>query len=273
MGSTSSGARSTAPGRDLDAATGRRHALPKMVERARGPGPDQGPVGFGTPGRSRSGALSRAQYRRAAGTGSSGAGVGVPEVYLQRMVFFAQEPDRQFGWHGETWRSSIPPWTEQESIIAECEALCRELGIGFAWLRRPDPSGQPGRPGPQKSGPGRLACGPDHCLCDRERQLPALLHLPFRNADYDSLILGNLSERPFSGIWNDRPYREFRSQLLSGPSAQGLRELRGGVESVIGASSARGASLALARGSCARQFAEQERAALRAGAHRPVCRK
>ena len=38
---------------------------------------------------------------------------------------------------------------------------------------------------------------------------------PFATNDYDSLLLGNLFERPFAEIWQDRPYQDFRKRLLS----------------------------------------------------------
>jgi radical SAM protein with 4Fe4S-binding SPASM domain len=38
---------------------------------------------------------------------------------------------------------------------------------------------------------------------------------PFATADYKSLILGNLFERPFHEIWNEPLYQAFRNDLLS----------------------------------------------------------
>jgi radical SAM protein with 4Fe4S-binding SPASM domain len=38
---------------------------------------------------------------------------------------------------------------------------------------------------------------------------------PFSTADYDSLLLGNLFDRPFAEIWNDVRYRAFRTRLMS----------------------------------------------------------
>jgi MoaA/NifB/PqqE/SkfB family radical SAM enzyme len=37
---------------------------------------------------------------------------------------------------------------------------------------------------------------------------------PFATTDYESLILGNLFERPFAELWNDYLYREFRVAFL-----------------------------------------------------------
>jgi radical SAM protein with 4Fe4S-binding SPASM domain len=38
---------------------------------------------------------------------------------------------------------------------------------------------------------------------------------PFSTADYESLLMGNLFERPFAELWNDDAYGSFRTRLLS----------------------------------------------------------
>ena len=59
------------------------------------------------------------------------ARVGVPEVYLQRMVFFAGDAAEQYGMARHDLAIFDSALSRQEAIIAECEALSAELGIAF----------------------------------------------------------------------------------------------------------------------------------------------
>ena len=38
---------------------------------------------------------------------------------------------------------------------------------------------------------------------------------PFATHDYESLILGNLFEKPFRELWNDALYRQFRTDFFT----------------------------------------------------------
>ena len=38
---------------------------------------------------------------------------------------------------------------------------------------------------------------------------------PFATHDYESLILGNLFDKPFSELWNDTLYRQFRTDFFT----------------------------------------------------------
>src|SRR5262245_54048397 len=51
------------------------------------------------------------------------AQLGVPEVYLQRMVYFAQEPGQQYGLARDDRAIFGPDHDYQEEVIAACEAL------------------------------------------------------------------------------------------------------------------------------------------------------
>ena len=57
------------------------------------------------------------------------ARVGVPEVYLQRMVFFAGDTAEQYGMARHDLAIFDSALSRQEAVIAECEALSAELGI------------------------------------------------------------------------------------------------------------------------------------------------
>ncbi len=55
---------------------------------------------------------------------------------------------------------------------------------------------------------------------------------PFTTNDYESLLLGNLFERPFGEIWNDYRYRQFRTDFFTDTPAQSVRQLWCVLESV-----------------------------------------
>ena len=73
------------------------------------------------------------------------ARLAVPEVYLQRMVFFASEPEAQYGMAREALAVFDTALAQQEEVIAACEAISAQLGVAFrasgramratAWLR------------------------------------------------------------------------------------------------------------------------------------------
>src|SRR4029453_16831605 len=67
------------------------------------------------------------------------AQLGVPELYLQRMVYFAREAHRQYGMARENRAIFGPDHDYQEEVIAECERLSRELGIAFRASGARDP--------------------------------------------------------------------------------------------------------------------------------------
>jgi len=144
------------------------------------------------------------------------ARLGVPEVYLQRMTYFAQEPDQQYGMARQELAIFGPDHDYQEEIIAICEALSTELGIDFraAGARSPRHSLEAARspdftPWQECMRPWTTAYVTANGNC-----LPCCIS-PFATNDYESLILGNLFERPFAELWNDYLYQQFRTQLLS----------------------------------------------------------
>ena len=106
------------------------------------------------------------------------ARVGVPEVYLQRMVFFAQDASEQYGMARQDLAIFDSALSQQEAIIAECEALSAELGIAFHASGARDLRDSLAAQRPAESGAvARLHASLDDGLRHSERQLPALLHL------------------------------------------------------------------------------------------------
>lgn len=147
------------------------------------------------------------------------ADLGVPEVYLQRMVYFADEPDAQYGLARSELAIFDPDhaqWREQEAIIAECEALAEELGVAFMASGARKPLDSLAAAQPPDAAPWRACMRPwtTAYVTANGNCLPCCIS-PFATTDYESLILGNLFERPFAEIWNAPAYRSFREALLS----------------------------------------------------------
>lgn len=144
------------------------------------------------------------------------ARLGVKEVYLQRMTYFAQEPKQQYGMA----RGELAIFGEdddyQEQVIAECEVLSAELGIAFRAAGARDPRNSLAAARPADFTPWQACMRPwtTAYVTANGNCLPCCIS-PFATNDYESLILGNLLERPFAELWNDYLYRQFRTKLLS----------------------------------------------------------
>jgi MoaA/NifB/PqqE/SkfB family radical SAM enzyme len=144
------------------------------------------------------------------------ARLGVDEVYLQRMTFFSQEPQAQQGLARAEYAVFGKDHSRQEEIIAQCEALSAELGIDFRASGARDPRSSLAaarsadwRPWQACLRPWTTAYVTANGTC-----LPCCIS-PFATNDYESLILGNLFEKPFGELWNDHLYRKFRTDFLS----------------------------------------------------------
>jgi MoaA/NifB/PqqE/SkfB family radical SAM enzyme len=144
------------------------------------------------------------------------ARLGVPEVYLQRMTYFAQEPQEQYGMARQELAIFGPDYDYQEAVIAKCEALSAELGLDFraAGAREPRHSLEAARPADFTPWQACMRPWTTAYVTANGNCLPCCIS-PFATHNYDSLILGNLLERPFAELWNDYVYQKFRTALLS----------------------------------------------------------
>jgi len=144
------------------------------------------------------------------------ARVGVPEVYLQRMVFFAGDSAEQYGMARHDLAIFDSALGQQEAIIAECETLSAALGIVFHASGARDLRNSLAAQRPAESAPWRACMRPwtTAYVTANGNCLPCCIS-PFSTADYDRLLMGNLFERPFAEIWNDAAYRTFRTRLMS----------------------------------------------------------
>jgi MoaA/NifB/PqqE/SkfB family radical SAM enzyme len=144
------------------------------------------------------------------------ARLGVLEVYLQRMTYFAQEPEQQYGMARQESAIFGPDHDYQEEIIAQCEVLSAGLGLDFRAAGARDPRNSLEAARPADFTPWQACMRPwtTAYVTANGNCLPCCIS-PFATCDYDSLILGNLFERPFAEIWRDRLYQQFRTKLLS----------------------------------------------------------
>jgi MoaA/NifB/PqqE/SkfB family radical SAM enzyme len=144
------------------------------------------------------------------------AALGVTEVYLQRLTYFAQEPAAQYGLARDELAVFGQHAAQEEAIITECEALSADLGLDFRAAGARDPRHSLAAARPPDDAPWQACMRPwtTAYVTANGNCLPCCIS-PFATSDYGSLILGNLFERPFADIWNDYCYRTFRRDLLS----------------------------------------------------------
>jgi MoaA/NifB/PqqE/SkfB family radical SAM enzyme len=142
------------------------------------------------------------------------ANVGVPEVYLQRLVYFG---DRERLGDDTTM---VPEQAlfgtleqRQAALIAECEALAAELGLAFraSGATTPHESVAAGEAHPWQGcyRPWALMY-----ITANGTALPCCI-APFATPEYARIRLGNVFERPLAEVWNDQPYQELRAAVLS----------------------------------------------------------
>jgi len=144
------------------------------------------------------------------------ADLGVPEVYMQRMVYFAREPEKQYGMARDEAAVFGKDEIEEDRIIEECTQLSYTLGINFLASGARDPINSLAAARPADFAPWQACMRPwtTAYVTSNGNCLPCCIS-PFATDDYKSLILGNLFERPFSEIWNETRYQQFRMDLLS----------------------------------------------------------
>jgi radical SAM protein with 4Fe4S-binding SPASM domain len=144
------------------------------------------------------------------------ARINVPEVYLQRLVFFAQEPEAQYGMALNEMSIFGNDQTEQEEIITECEALSNQLGVRLSASGARDPRNSLAAARSADYSPWQNCTRPwtTAYVTVNGNCLPCCIS-PFATNDYDSLIMGNIFKQPFDEIWNNDAYQKFRTKFLS----------------------------------------------------------
>jgi MoaA/NifB/PqqE/SkfB family radical SAM enzyme len=144
------------------------------------------------------------------------ARLAVPEVYVQRLVYFASEPESQYGMARDEKAIFGKDNDYEERVIEQCTRLSAELGIDFRASGARDPLNSLAAARPADFAPWQACMRPwtTAYVTANGNCLPCCIS-PFATDDYDSLLLGNLFERPFAEIWNAPRYRDFRAKLLS----------------------------------------------------------
>jgi MoaA/NifB/PqqE/SkfB family radical SAM enzyme len=144
------------------------------------------------------------------------AKIGVPEVYLQRMTFFAQKPDEQYGMARQEYAVFGKNDDYQEEIIARCVALSAELGIALRASGAKERQFGLAAGNPAELTPWQMCVRPwtTAYVTANGNCLPCCI-APFATSDYQSIILGNMFERPFDTLWNGPLYQNFRTDFLT----------------------------------------------------------
>jgi MoaA/NifB/PqqE/SkfB family radical SAM enzyme len=142
------------------------------------------------------------------------AQIGVPEVYLQRMVYYADgtadAPGMLNAGHGLFAGFD----TAVNEIVAESEALAQTLGVklwasGATTAQESIAARREPRPWSACLRPWTTAY-----ITANGNALPCCIS-PFATSDYNSLKLGNVFENPFTELWNAPAYQQWRERLLS----------------------------------------------------------
>jgi MoaA/NifB/PqqE/SkfB family radical SAM enzyme len=141
------------------------------------------------------------------------ADLGVGEVYLQRLVFFDDDPVG-LARPDQTLFERLKK--DEAGILAEAEAEARRLGVTFS------ASGATSEPGASlmrttRDNPWSL-CGRPWTLMyvtANGRALPCCI-APFAQHGYANYTLGDASLEPLEAIWNGARYQAFRAALQSG---------------------------------------------------------
>ncbi len=144
------------------------------------------------------------------------ARIGIPEVYVQRMVYTTDGAETPPGMMDSGHGLFDDYNHEVERIIALAESLAAELGLAFkasgaASPRQSLEASRSADPHPWKA---CLRPWTTAYITANGNALPCCIS-PFATTDYDSLKLGNVFEKPFVEIWNDDRYRAWRADLLS----------------------------------------------------------
>lgn len=142
------------------------------------------------------------------------ARIGVPEVYMQRLVYPLDSPSPP-GLMAASYTASTGH-AAMEDTIAAAEEKARVLGIALRASGATDPrhsldlQSADARPWLRCARPWTTAYVTANGNC-----LPCCMG-PFATADYPRLKMGNLFGQSFESIWNGALYREWRRAMLSG---------------------------------------------------------
>ena len=135
---------------------------------------------------------------------------GVPEVYVQRFIYFG----KGLATEDQTLFHSIRE-EERETLLA-AEARCRELGIAFTATGATEPVAYLGRTTGPELQPWK-GCQRPYKLAyiTAHGNVYSCCFAPFTPGPLSQKWLGNAFETPFERIWNGERYQEFRAAFES----------------------------------------------------------
>jgi radical SAM protein with 4Fe4S-binding SPASM domain len=141
------------------------------------------------------------------------ARLGIGEVYLQRLVFYDEGHTIGLARADQSLYGLSEKYAEE--VIAECERLSQELGVRLEASGATNPRNSLAKD-QADSAPWRACQRPWTVtyVTVNGNLLPCCI-APFATSDYQSIVLGNLFDRPFDEIWNGERYQEFRTGLQS----------------------------------------------------------
>jgi MoaA/NifB/PqqE/SkfB family radical SAM enzyme len=139
--------------------------------------------------------------------------VGVPEVYLQRLVFF-EEPANEASLARAESALFEHTTAREEALIHEAEAVAVALGVTFSASGAVDP-GESIRM-QRTDNPWSLCRRPWSLMyiTANGRVLPCCI-APFSMKGYSSFTLGDATQSSLREIWNGPEYQRFRAGLLT----------------------------------------------------------
>jgi MoaA/NifB/PqqE/SkfB family radical SAM enzyme len=137
------------------------------------------------------------------------AGLGVAEVYVQRLVFnglgLATEENAL---HGQLL-------AREQTLLGEAEALARGSGVAMRASGLTTPLASLGRQAPgTRPWAGCQRPWTLSYVTANGNVLPCCIS-PWVARDYEALVLGNAFTTPFGEIWNGERYQRFRFQFES----------------------------------------------------------
>lgn len=140
----------------------------------------------------------------------------VPEVYLQRLVFFDDNPVGLARAESALFEKTS---NQEEDTIRRAEDLARELGVSFNASGATEPAESI-----KQHRPANGTAAQPWSLCRRPwtlmyftatgRALPCCI-APFSMHGYDSFTLGDATQQSLRDIWNGDAYVDFRASLMS----------------------------------------------------------
>ncbi len=143
-----------------------------------------------------------------------GAEIGVPEVYLQRLVYFGNGQALDVGSTMTPEQSLYGTLGEQqERLIVEAEALATQLSIVFRASGATTPHESVSVKG-HHPWQGCMRPWSLMYVTANGNALPCCI-APFATPDYADILLGNLFATSLPEVWNGARYQELRAAVLS----------------------------------------------------------